>query len=51
LFSASWPRSALSEVAKDPGWMVNPVLFIIVVGLTVLFVAAILYQILGVGVR
>jgi len=31
--------------------MVNPVLFIIVVGLTVLFVAAILYQILGVGVR
>jgi len=31
--------------------MVNPVLFIIVVGLAVLFVAAILYQILGVGVR
>jgi hypothetical protein len=28
--------------------MVNPVLFIIVVGLTVLFVAAILYQVLGV---
>ena len=28
--------------------MVNPVLFIIVIGLTVLFVAAILYQILGV---
>jgi hypothetical protein len=27
--------------------MVNPVLFIIVVGLSVLFVAAILYQILG----
>jgi hypothetical protein len=27
--------------------MVNPVLFIIVVGLGVLFVAAILYQILG----
>ena len=41
----------MSEAAKDPGWMVNPVLFIIVVGLTVLFVAAILYQILGVGVR
>jgi len=38
----------LIEVAKDPGWMVNPVLFILVVGLSVLFVAAILYQILGV---
>jgi hypothetical protein len=38
----------MTEVAKDPGWMVNPVLFILVVGLSVLFVAAILYQILGV---
>jgi len=38
----------LTEVAKDPGFMVNPVLFIIVIGLSVLFVAAILYQILGV---
>ncbi len=38
----------MTEVAKDPGFMVNPVLFIIVIGLTVLFVAAILYQILGV---
>jgi len=38
----------LRDVVKDPGWMINPVLFIIVVGLTVLFVAAILYQILGV---
>jgi hypothetical protein len=37
----------MTEVAKDPGWMVNPVLFVIVVGLSVLFVAAILYQILG----
>jgi len=37
----------LTEAAKDPGWMVNPVLFLIVVGLSVLFVAAILYQILG----
>jgi hypothetical protein len=37
----------LTEVTKDPGWMVNPILFIIVVGLSVLFVAAILYQILG----
>jgi hypothetical protein len=46
LLSASWPRSALTDVAKDPGWMVNPVLFILVVGMTVLFVAAILYQIL-----
>ncbi len=38
----------MTDVAKDPGWMVNPVLFIIVAGLSVLFVAAILYQILGV---
>ena len=38
----------MTEVARDPGWMVNPVLFIIVVGLSVLFVAAILYQIVGV---
>ena len=37
----------MTEAAKDPGWMVNPVLFLIVVGLSVLFVAAILYQILG----
>jgi hypothetical protein len=37
----------LTEVAEDPGWMVNPVLFIIVAGLSLLFVAAILYQILG----
>jgi hypothetical protein len=38
----------LTATAKDPGWMVNPVLFMLVVGLSVLFVAAILYQILGV---
>ncbi len=38
----------MTDVAKDPGWMVNPVLFILVVGLSVLFVAAIIYQILGV---
>ena len=37
----------MTKATKDPGWMVNPVLFIIVVGLSVLFVAAILYQILG----
>ena len=37
----------MTGVDKDPGWMVNPVLFVLVVGLTVLFVAAILYQILG----
>jgi hypothetical protein len=30
-----------------PGIMVNPVLFLIVVGLGVLFVAALLYQIIG----
>ena len=28
-------------------WIVNPILFIIVLGLSVLFVAALLYQILG----
>jgi hypothetical protein len=38
----------MTETAKDPGWMVNPVLFIIVAGLSALFIAAILYQILGV---
>ncbi len=48
MLSASWPRTSMSDVAKDPGWMVNPVLFILVVGLSVLFVAAVLYQILGV---
>ena len=37
----------MTHVVKDPGWMINPVLFILVVGLTALFVAAILYQILG----
>ena len=37
----------MTTAAKDPGWMVNPVLFIIVAGLSVLFVVAILYQILG----
>lgn len=33
------------ETRKDPGFMVNPILFLIVVGLTVLFVAALYYQI------
>jgi len=37
----------LTSVAKDPGWMVNPILFIIVAGLSALFIAAILYQTLG----
>jgi hypothetical protein len=37
----------LTETAKDPGIMVNPILFIIVAGLSALFIAAILYQILG----
>jgi len=32
---------------EKPGFMVNPVLFIIVVGLSALFVAALLYQFLG----
>jgi len=32
---------------EKPGFLVNPVLFIIVVGLSALFVAALLYQILG----
>jgi hypothetical protein len=33
-------------MAEKPGFMVNPILFIIVVVLSVLFVAALLYQIL-----
>ena len=32
-------------MAEKPGIMVNPVLFLLVVGLGVLFVAALLYQI------
>ena len=34
-------------MAEKPGFMVNPILFIIVAGLYILFVAALLYQILG----
>lgn len=34
-------------MAEKPGIMVNPVLFIIVVGLGALFAAALIYQILG----
>jgi len=34
-------------MAEKPGFMVNPILFIIVAGLSFLFVAALLYQILG----
>ena len=35
------------EMGEKPGFMVNPILFIIVAGLSILFVAALLYQILG----
>jgi hypothetical protein len=34
-------------MGEKPSIIVNPVLFIIVAGLTILFVAALLYQILG----
>ncbi len=34
-------------MAEKPGFMVNPILFIIVAGLSILFVSALLYQILG----
>jgi len=34
-----------AEAQKDPGFMVNPVLFLIVAGLAALFVAALYYQI------
>jgi hypothetical protein len=34
-------------MGEKPGIMVNPILFLIVVGLGVLFVAALLYQIIG----
>ena len=37
----------MAETLEKPGILVNPVLFLIVVGLTALFIAAILYQILG----
>jgi hypothetical protein len=33
------------ERLKDPGFMVNPILFLIVAGLAALFVAALYYQI------
>jgi hypothetical protein len=35
-----------AETRKDPGFMVNPILFLIVAGLTALFVVALYYQIL-----
>jgi len=34
-------------MAEKPSLIVNPILFIIVAGLSFLFVAALLYQILG----
>ena len=33
------------ERQKDPGFVVNPILFLIIAGLTVLFVAAVYYQV------
>ena len=35
-------------MGEKPGFMINPILFIIVVALSALFVAALLYQILSV---
>jgi hypothetical protein len=35
-------------LGEKQGWMINPILFILVAGLSVLFVAALLYQLLGV---
>jgi hypothetical protein len=37
----------LAEKLEKPGVLVNPVLFLIVAGLTALFIAALLYQVLG----
>lgn len=37
----------MGQNLEKPGILVNPVLFIIVAGLTALFIAALLYQILG----
>ena len=37
----------MEQQLEKPGILVNPVLFIIVIALAALFVAAILYQILG----
>ncbi len=34
-----------AETRKDPGFMVNPILFLIVAGLAILFAAALYYQI------
>jgi hypothetical protein len=37
----------MAEKLEKPGILVNPILFLIVAGLTALFIAALLYQILG----
>jgi len=37
----------MAEKLAKPGVLVNPVLFLIIAGLTVLFIAALLYQVLG----
>ena len=34
-------------MGEKPGLMINPILFLIVAGLAVLFVAALLYQLVG----
>ena len=36
-----------NDMGKLQDWTINPVLFILVVGLAALFVAALLYQIIG----
>ena len=37
----------MEQQLEKPGLLVNPVLFILIIGLAVLFIAALLYQILG----
>ncbi len=36
----------MKDASERQGWIINPILFIIVAGLSVLFVAALLYQLL-----
>ncbi len=36
----------MKDMSEKQGWIINPILFIIVAGLSVLFVAALLYQLL-----
>ena len=37
----------MGQNLEKPGILVNPILFLIIAGLTVLFIAALLYQVLG----